>query len=163
MKLLKIHLHLSDKRCERFTEMLGHFLLTDLKFWSHHNNQKNVWFHKSRVEAKNLGLLHKLCKSLQPLKSLFITLICKNLLCLFTSFSLLLKCFFFIQNECYKEEFLVLHSDIWMNSVFKNLLLFNWLSILLRNHFGLSPINQIKFMAIYNLPEKYLILFPQDI
>ena len=52
MKLLKIHLHLSDKRCERFTEMLGHFLLTDLKFWSHH---KNVWFHKSRVEAKNLG------------------------------------------------------------------------------------------------------------
>ena len=101
MKLLKIHLHLRDKRCERFTEMLGHFLLTDLKFWSHH---KNVWFHKSRVEAKNLGRLHKLCKSLQPLKSLFITLICKNLLCLFTSFSLLLKCFLYKMSAIKKSS-----------------------------------------------------------
>ena len=163
MKLLKIHLHLSDKRCERFTEMLGHFLLTDLKFWSHH---KNVWFHKSRVEAKNLGAFAQTLQILAATqKSVHYVDLQKLTLPLHFFFTAAVMFFFKykMSANCYKEEFLVFHSNIWMNSVFKNLLLFNWLSILLRNHFGLSPINQIKFMAIYNLPEKYLILFPQDI
>ena len=139
--------------------MLGHFLLTALKFWSHHNNQKNGWFHKSCVEAKNLGLLHKLCKSLQPLRSLFITLICKN----FTSFSLQLKCFFLYEISAIKKSSLCLILIFEWILCLRTYFFFNWMSILLRNHFGLSPINQIIFTAMYNLPEIYLILFQQDI
>ena len=146
MKLLKIHLHLSDKRCERFTEMLGHFLLTDLKFWSHH---KNVWFHKSRVEAKNLGAFAQTLQILAATQKSVHYVDLQKLTLPLHFFFTAAKMFFFVRNQYYKEEFLVLHYNIWMNSVFKNLLLFNWLSILLRNHSGLSPINQIEFIAIY--------------